>query len=593
MSAPLTKSLTSFRENLTDIIERLDETGPVRVTDYRKPVAEIRPLTPVGDRLYAKAILDAFAYLEEVETGLTLRLADTGIDTLDALSELADRHRKLTESGVTFDPYPEHCLPDEGSLSVDEALARLYFGDDYPEGVSEPYAWFLTCTRLQQEAKKRGLSTTLPSPNAYDEEGDTFVELAIHSGHTPDSLREFGIRAMDQGVQLERLADMLGREPVPADVVAMNTYSDWTFEQLTKAGLPHAEAVAVFRQGIDTRDAESFAQAGIRSADEIRQLIESRVRPDLALRAASDGVAPADWKQQVPRIQHLKYKGIDSSLTSDPSGILPFPLLVQAADEGVSLVRWDSNTLQVEQERNRKFFHASTEKRMKMHPWVHIYTDNVLDVARAGLLPSYVTAFAKLMRHHFNDASPSHEFVTTAIRAHELGLTTAMANAMSRSDSKQPKFTPEQLITFLEEEPSVHYAHYLAGRYDKPEEMIDELRQRRERQLMTDTFIATVESTPVWQVVKDSALAILGLFKSRSYVVRNEMYLKGVVEKFLDGGQLNDHELMTLLNWVRLIAFSDKYYYLGKEWHEQQEPHKEAIIQLSRSFDAMRQASSA
>ncbi|MER6605672.1 hypothetical protein ABT282_07100 [Streptomyces sp. NPDC000927] len=67
------------------------------------------------------------------------------------------------------------------------------------------------------------------------------------SGHTPDTLVEFAVQALDQGVQLEYLTDMLGSEPVPADVAAMDAYSDWAFEQLTKGGLPHAETVAVFR----------------------------------------------------------------------------------------------------------------------------------------------------------------------------------------------------------------------------------------------------------------------------------------------------------------------------------------------------------
>ncbi|MER6605966.1 hypothetical protein ABT282_08620 [Streptomyces sp. NPDC000927] len=583
--------LTDFRNDLAAIIDRLDETGPVRLLRNSKTVAEIRSATHEGDRQYTKQILDTFGYLEGLgenpEPGFIHQLASIGIDTLAALEELACRHKELTESGVGFDGYPEHCLPNEGPIAVDEALARLYFGDDYPDSVDDPYAWFIACARLQTEAGQRDMDTQLPAPNAYDEGGMSFVELAISSGHTPDTLVEFAIQALDQGVQLERLADMLGSEPVPADVLAMNSYSDYEFEQLTGNGLPHAEAIAVFRMGINTSDAYDLAEAGIREAKEIWQLLSDKINVRLVVRAARDGLTPEEWKVQVPKIQHLKYRGPARAFGRDTEGVLPFRMLVQAVEEGVSLVRWDTNSMPVEEDRRNNY--VTVEQRQAMHPWVHIYPDHVIDVARAGISPSYITAFSKLMSHHFTACSSSEEFVTTAIQAHAKGLTASMANAMSRSDSKRPKFSPRQLLEVLEEGLSgTGIAHYLAGRYANPDQWILHLRERHERQLVTDTFVATVENTEVWGVVKDAALSIKREMSNRYGRLRYETYLKFIVEKFLAGKSLDDYEVMALISWTRIVAFDKGSYYMPEGWVEENGKHKEAVIQLSENFDRMR-----
>lgn len=579
--------LTAFRNDLREVIDRLDESGPLRLTKYNDTVAEIRSATPEGERRYTAAILDTIRYFEKWSEGLTWVLARAGIDTLAALTELARRHKEFTDGGVTFDAYPEHTLPDEGSVTVDEALARLYFGDDHPDGTEDPYAWFLACARLQSEASERGMGAQLPCPNSYDETSPTFVEMAIASGYTPETFVAFGISAMDQGVQLERLADMLGKTPVPADVLAMEHYDDYTFGRLTEAGLPHAEAVTVFRRNLDTSDAEDLARAGIRSADEIERLVNDKLNIGLAVRASQDGLTPEEWKVQVPRVQHLKYPGAPRPFGSEEAGLLPFRLLVEAAQEKLSLVRWDTNSLRVTADRTIRYFHANPDRRQTLYPWVHIYPDRVLDVARAGMSPSFVTAFGNLMEHHFTGAAAPDDFTDLAIRVHGLGLTTGMANAMSRSDGKRPVFSPEQLIAVLEAGLSdVGTAHYLAERHGDPQEWMVHLRQRRERQLMTDAFLATVENTDIWEAVRTATLALRGLIKSR--LLPGDIYLKGVVEKHLTGGMLNDHELQTLLASTAYVF--DARSYLPKAWQEENGKYAEPIRQLAKSFDATRKA---
>lgn len=579
--------LTEFRNDLTEILDRLDESGPVRVMRHSSPIAEIRSASPEGDRRYAKAILDALGYLEELDTGLAWNLATVGVDTLAALTELAQRHKELVDGGVEFNAYPAHCLPEEGPITVDEALARFYFGDDYPKGGTEPYDWFLACAQIQMEAKKRGMKTALPQPNGYDETKPTFVELAVASGHTPQTLVEFATQAIGQGVQPERLAEMFGQEPIPADVLALPYYSEHGFEELVRVGLPHAEAVAVFRMNLDIGLALDFATAGVRSAEEIWRLIRDKVNSGLAVRAARDGLTPEEWKVQVPKVQHLKYRGVGRRFGSEEPGVLPFRLLVQAAEEKVSLVRWDSNSLRVSADQTNRFFHADSAKRQTMYPWVFVYPDRVLDLARARITPSFITAFGKLMDHHFNDGTAPEGFADLAIQAHELGLTTDMANVMAAGrETKRIRFTPEQLIAVLKEGlADVGTAHYLANRYFKPAEWVDYLRQRRERQLMTNTFIATVENTETWGAVRAAAQAMQGLIKGR-LLGDATPYLKGVVEKFLAGGTLNDHELLTLLVKTA-YAFGDRSY-LPKAWREEYEKFAEPVRQLTKNFDEMR-----
>lgn len=584
MDGTATMDLTTFRADLTQIVDRLEKTGPLRLTKYNDSVAEIRSATREGDRQYARSILDVFWYFEDLNQGLTGVLTRTGIDTLAAFAELARRHKELEAEGVTFDRYPEHCLPDQGSLTVDETLARLYFGDDYPEGTEDPYAWFLACAQIQKEAKKRGLGTKLPQPNAYDEAQPTFVEVVVASGHNPETLVAFAVQAFDQGVKPERLADMLGNEPVPADVVSLPGYSDSVFEELTRNGLSHAEAIDVFRKGLDLGDACGLASAGILNAKEIERLLGEKISVELVLRAARDGLTPEEWKVQVPKIQHLKYRGIQRQFGAQEPGMLPFRLLVQAAEEKVSLVRWDSNSLRVRADQTNRHFYAKADQRQTMYPWVFVYPDRVLDLARARVAPSYVTAFGKLMEHHFNDGTAPEGFADLAIRTHELGLTAAMADAMSRSDAKRPKFTPAQLIAVLEGGlADVGTAHYLAGQYAEPDAWLDHLWQRRERQLMTDTFVATVENTPAWGAVRSAVLAIQGLIKSR--VLQGEIYLRGVVEKTLADEALNDYEVLTLLNTVAW-AFGDRSY-LPKAWLKEHEGQADEVRQLAKNFDAM------
>jgi hypothetical protein len=573
--------LTAFRQDLTPVIDALDDTGPLRLTRYGLTVAEIRSATPEGDRIYTQQIISTLQYLNAL--GITESLLALGIDTLAALTELADRHRKFTEDGIVFDPYPEHALPGSGSITVDEALAYLYFGDSYPVTAVDPYAWFETCMALQRAARAREMDPALPQPDGYDEIEPSFVQTAINSGHTPDSLLAFGETALDQGVPLSRLADMMGRHPVPADVAALPDYSDHLLDSLVRLGLPHAEAISVFRRGLPLDVAKAFTQAGIRTAAGIAQLVDDDVEHKLAVRAHRDGIPPAVWSIQVPQVQRLRYK---------ESGHLPFSLLAQAAKENVSLVRWDNARLPCDKDRiSMGSYYAALGNaqsdvswRTAEYPWKHIFPDRVLDVARVSITPAFAEAYGALMRSHF--AKSNDDFVDSMIRAKTSGLTSAIAEALSRSE-KRPVFTPSQLIAVLDEgldDPAM--ARYLADRYKDPDSFVALLWEVRDRQPATDAFVTRVANTEVWQTVTAIALEIQKAAKAK--YLRGEVFLTATANRLLEGKQLTHLHVSFLLNWAaHLTKGSSHSWFLKKGWQEEHYPRHDAVRQLGTEFSEL------
>ncbi|QIS06780.1 hypothetical protein F5X71_34720 [Nocardia brasiliensis] len=566
--------LTAFRNDLTAVIDQLGDSGPVCLTRYGSPVAEIRSATPESERAYTQAILDAVGYVHAL--GIAELLPGAGIDTMQKITELADRHRQLAACGVAFHPYPGECFPkDQHSLTVDEALAWLYFGEDAPSSSAEIYEWFRACSRLQLEAAERGMATVLPEDN-YDDGDDRirFLDLVIAAGHTPESLAAFGVRALEQGVPLDKLNELLGEKPIPADVLAMPEYDDYRFRSLTRHGVSHAEALAVFRLGLDAGTSLAFAEAGVRTAAEIKDLIDAKMDPAFAQRAAREGLTPEQWSAQIRKIQHLRYR---------PDGLLPFSLLVEAAAEQISLTRWDNASLTIDQDRPGKLFHADRVRRMSMFPWRFIYPERVLDVARAGLSPSFVAAFGKLMAHRYRDQT-NDDFADAAIAAHGKGLTIEMALAMCRKDSRKPKFTPDQLLAVLDEGLcTTATAHYLADQYGDPAEWIADLRERRTRQPATDEFLTSIADTPAWAAVVTLAEQSTTAHWAKSWL-RGSVYIRAAIDDLLRQRRLDDRQVLTLLRYTYGALRNSRF--LEEGLRDTYLPHMSEIADLARTFDA-------
>lgn len=535
--------LTQFRTNLTDLVNALGDTGPLRLTRYGNTVAEIRSATPEAEKAYAERIVETVRLLDELE--ITDRLFTFGLGNIGDMIELAQRYRQFKNGGMGFGFARYSLLPDHGPLTIDQVLAYLYFGEDVPS-TGDICEWFRVCVRLREAARERGVSAEMFHQESL---GDTpIMEVVVEAGHTPESFAALALRALDDGVGLDRLGSLLDERAIPNDVLALPGFADYMFNELTAAGLPHSETVAFFRLGLDYRLALGFTEAGVRTAEEIKTLIDNKVDVELAQRAARDGIPVEQWRIQVPRLQQLRYRG---------NGVLPFAVLVQAADENVPVTRWDNNKLALDTDRHKGTWTPTREKRLASYPWRHIYPDHVIDVARAGLSPSFITAFGKLMWHFFGDTVPG--FADAAITAYNKGLTVEVANAISRADSKKrPKFTPSQLYAILDEglrDPAT--AHVLADLYSDHEGWIADMRERKNRQATTTEFLFTIADTPSWDAVRAVAFFLTSDHWAKKSM-RGEVYTNATIDDLLNDEILDDRQIVTLLTLTR-SRLKDRY----------------------------------
>lgn len=488
--------LTDFRNALTDVIDNLDEQGPVRLMKYGLVVGELRSCTPEARKAESDRWRAAISRLADLEIDF---IFDLGLG-LEGVEELLARRDDLAAQGATFSGYPEHALPQEGTYTVDQLLAYWYFGTDKMPW--EPLPWFEVCVDLQRMAHERGMNTTLPTTwdDDNDDENNRLVSIAITSGFTPDGLRQFAQQHLNQGIQLNQLDDLMGEESVPADVVADKDFDRQRFDDIVEAGLSHLETVAVYRAGQQyVKAAENFAAAGLRTAREIQSAVDAGLDPQMALRAVGDGMSVEQWRQELLEIKHLRYAG---------DGMLPVPMLIQAAREGLSLVRWDNSTLPLP--KSADIFGSTRGRRALQYPWKHVIPDGVLDLARASISTTYVAEYAQTMHHHYTDAN-ADSFVQDIISSHQHGLTVDMMKVLRRSDRKAMKFrpSPSDVIAILDEGLTVPQAHYLIERYPTVTEWLDEIRTWRDMQAMATQFVTGILNTPGWAVVKKWAAATL------------------------------------------------------------------------------------
>ncbi|MFD7835626.1 hypothetical protein [Streptomyces sp. NPDC059761] len=565
---PNEMDLTDFRRDLTDVVDNLGDTGPLRLLKYGMPVAEIRSTNLDCEQRYAKAWIALVRRFDKME--ILDHLGNLGLVNHSDLQELAERLDNLTEAGVTFSDYGEHYLPTEGPTTVDEVLARLHFGSAWPKTADDPYAWFEATSDLQKAAHERGKDTELAYPNAYDETRPTLSDLAIASGHTPDTFRRFGIQALDQRVALKKLDEMMGKNAIPSDVLALPHYNSYTFEQLVEGGLPVAEAATVFRRNLATDDAQNFVTAGIRTADEIEELIKGGFNAELAVRAHREGIEPDQWRRQLRQLQGLRYKG---------DGALPFNLLVEAAAEKLSLVRWDSGSYPVDAAKTLYDSGTGLKRRLQRYPWNEVFPDRIMDLARAGVPMTYVTAFGKLLSHHFK-ANNDGSFADLAITAYEKGLTADIANSISRQDSraKRPAFTPDTLIAVLDEGLTHHTAQYLVEKHHNPATWITTLQKWNTLQPHIADFITKNTDTDAWQTVCAFALSYKGHKRARSRDL--DYAIEGAVA-LLDAGtpaKMNDTQLNHLVSLTYWILAEGRYgHHIFKKEHAEAAPAVQAL----------------
>lgn len=446
-AAPAEVTLQVLRDNLSDYVHALPGSGPIRVTYRKKPVAELRA---AGGEHDAAEALRWRRLMMRLHKHNLLPLPELGIDTYERLWAFVDRYEKLSDEVALGSP--ERYLPSEGRYSEDELLALLLFADAPPAEDLVP--WFETIATLQREYAAQGLEAELPQ--YYDEEDEeegspkSLVQDAVRHGHTPQSFLAFAREALGNSVPLTRVSDLMGQEPIPSDVLARKDFSDYAFNEYKGAGLEHAEVVALFRQGLHTAkgpdvqerllgyhtDAPAllFAKAGVRTAAEIQLLLDVGMDPVLALRAHRDRLSVAEWRRAVPLLAKYKYR---------EDGPLDVRLLWEAAQQDVSLVRWDNYGPVVSRRNN---YGDVKYRELLKRPWSQVYPERVMELARAGVSPSSVAEFAELLPKSDNVVD---ELLNLAGR----GLTSAHIKVLARRVRKREPFqgTASDIAVFLDE----------------------------------------------------------------------------------------------------------------------------------------------
>lgn len=546
--------LTEFRNDLSDVIRDLPETGPVRIVAHNHVVAEIRPAGPERDAAYLQRWKGLFDRLSALElTGAI----NCGMDTYEALTAFVDLYEEYTESGVAL-PYPDCAIPSEGRYTAEEVIARIYFQDSQ-DLLPDEVAWFHALVEIQRYASGKGMRTELP--DAWETGNAAFVTEAKEHGQIPETLVAFCRQATDQGVELANVLDLMGKEPIPADVLTMRKYRDYQFQEFIENGLPHAETVTLYRRDTDLWKAGLLVGAGIKTAAEIATLIDLGVDCDLAARAAGDGMTPDEWRPVMPAIQKYKYEA---------EGLLNFRLLATAAQRGISLVRWDKNSLMVARDQ---------------YPWDRVYPDRVLELAEAKVAPTFFNSYAEF-------ASPSavkDDLVGEFLSLLGKGMTAAHIKAMRRNSRKLCfKPSPEQIGVLLDEGLTPHQAQYLGERSEEFDVWLAVLKDWKKSHAYVTQFIEAKTDHPAWDDLRAVGEHYRATRKNKYLRYELQVLTQEAIELLGTPEKLLEVHLEHLFHAAKWILNHDENHSFRKMSAELLEGRtKDAVESLQKDFKAM------
>lgn len=562
-------SATDFRRELSKVLETLSD-GPVQITDYGEVVAELRSATPEDEAAYTKRWFDLWEALNERDL---LNAQVSKLRSYDALQELVAAYDHFTEQGV--DLAHADLYSYEGAITPLEVLATIYFDGNPPE--DNAVEWFEACCAIEKYARDKGLPARLPGTDDWETDNSFFVRKVQEFGHTPQTLVTFCSQAVDQGVPLPDVTKLLGNDAIPADILAMRAYSASRFEGLVGVGLPHSEAITVFRRDINSALAHHFAEAGVRTAQEIELLIDLGFSADLAKRAARDGMTPEQWRKILPQVQKHSY---------EEEGLLPFSVIAEAEAQGISLVRWDKNPHVTTA---RTGYNKAT-RNINAYPWFHVYDHNVIRLAAAGIAPTYVNDYADLLYHHYNElprntgltteiaefhgkraADNSANFVDDVIELRSAGLTSELIKALREVHNAPAKpLTTDHIRKMLAGGITVARAKELAKGNKEPDTWIRDLTHFLwSYQSEVIQFLEARKESAGWQDV----LAVAEYYKSTRKVDRWSKFdfqpmaveainLLGTPEKLL---RLNVWYLLSAAHWLLNVGEDHMYRRHGKK----------------------------
>uniref|UniRef100_UPI003F493156 hypothetical protein n=1 Tax=Nonomuraea sp. CA-251285 TaxID=3240002 RepID=UPI003F493156 len=432
---PLHVKMSEAPARLPDLVASVDKT-PVTLLHYNKPVADIVPHVTPDDRASAEhaqfnAFVDLAADLNNL--GLLTAMRDVGMRTVAEARTLMERVAAWeAEYGYPIklrnleDPedFPEECRG-----RVEAVLAYLHLNrwttSYLHRAGADIVAWSNALAVIRRAAIRKGDRSTLVDSHDYGDADDWEGQALAATGLTPE---EFARRALDlvaQGVAVQDILGSFGDDAVPADVLTVPIPDiGWRMAELLGSGLPMAEACTMvrhYRERTPFDVIEEFVAAGVKDAATLIRLIDQNANTLLARRAYRDGLAPDQWMPYLSKVARYSYGA---------SGALRFTLMAEAALNGVSLTAWDK--LPAPRESHRARFVTSrplhtADPRLREEPWATIYPGRVIELAKAGVTPTYVEA---CWRAYPWCIPADTDFVSQVIVLRERGLTLEVAKRL-------------------------------------------------------------------------------------------------------------------------------------------------------------------
>lgn len=552
-------SVSEARSQFRDLIEAINETGPITLVRNSKRVAEIRPITEPSQELLS--YLDLFEDVGGMENAN--ELMSLGVHTYERMREFirlsAELGLDLSQSYYDGEAAGD-CTPD---TAVEEIAAILYLGGGAPsikEAGQSLIGWARVLSSLLSEARKKNTYARLEF-----EEEEVMAEI-LATGLSPENFHANALRLLAQDVQLGDVPSALGEEAIPVDILAMG--AGRTLHDLVDYGMSREDAVQLLRNaGNDFRDtakaAKGLMAAGVSSYEEIARLQEKKVPLPLARRAHAAGLAPAEWEEALTLLSRYSYGG---------EGLLPFDVLLKAAHQGVSVTHWDKNNIVADPKLNTYNRNAAEESLSKF-PWVQIYPNRVVELAELGVTPGYVDALTRLMlgkSSGWNFTTEGDVLVVQIKEFYQAGLKLPIIKVMARAERGRLQFTPthEELLELARLGVTEPEARHLAEFTNDPQKWIAEVRKYHAGQAEVAAWVEDRRTRQDWQILTALSECFRALHNPKYRWHQQDALLMDGVERVLKGDQLSLGHLLMLEGNLR--------------WYLDEEQNKEATAKQFR-----------
>lgn len=446
--------------------------GPITLIHYNKAIADIVPHVSEHERKQAErtVLADALELMHLVGDDVEMMqiLLDLGLHTRTEIETLLSRAHGWKETygyqidcGATDLSWVYEKLPEAYLGDLEAILAHLHIdpGNLAPlhEAGADVVAWSNAVAAIQRAAIQRGDRTSLLEEyrhydaSSHDEEESLGGNL-LATGLPPEEFTHRGLALIAQGVAAIDIISSFDADAVPTDVLAMGTWTSRCVADLREAGLSMADACGLVRHYGDSRKVYSTICAligyGITDMHTLRRLVDNKINMQLAGRASQAGLSPQEWLPRLDIVGKYAYKR---------EGVLPWHLLVTAAEEGLSLTAWDKLPESEEEKRDkqlkgRRYGHGYRDPRpyeTADEPFRFAYFGRVIELTRLGITPGYLLACWNLRFWIPGDADRAERFVDQVIDLKTRGLRLDVARHLRPSATGLSKEAGIFLLTTL------------------------------------------------------------------------------------------------------------------------------------------------